>query len=265
MTAEDQLLISRDGDVLHIRLNRPDRLNALSAGMRDGLVEAFARQCDAPRDEAARAILITAAGRGFCAGADIDPALILARRDTIKAEMEAGISRLVHLMRSVPVPVIAAVQGPAAGVGFSLAICADLLLVAQSAKLVLSFSRIGAMMDGGATHILPRKIGLARAAALAMLAQPVEAQQAVDLGLALKLTEDENLQAEAEKLAQRLASGPTRALGLVKAGLERGQTSTLQEALSFEADAQQRAFASPDFEEGVMAFAERRKPQFRGL
>lgn len=265
MGADNHLLVSREGDVLHIRLNRPDQLNALSPSMRDGLVEAFDKECDAPRDQAARAILITAAGRGFCSGADLDPQVILERRATITAEMEAGINRLVHLMRTIPVPVIAAVQGPAAGAGFSLALSADLLLVSQSAKLIMSFSRVGAMMDGGATHILPRKIGLARATALAMLAQPVGAQEAIELGLALKLCEDGALQAEAEKFAQKMARGPTRALGLVKAGLEYGQTSTLQEALSFEAAAQHEAFSSPDFEEGITAFSEKRKPQFSGL
>ena len=263
--ADDHLLIKPVGDVLHLVLNRPDQLNALSPSMRDSLVEVFREQREAPPEKAARAILITGAGRAFCSGADLDPAVILERRDTIQAEMEAGISQLVHLMRTLPVPVIAAVQGPAAGAGFSIALCADLLLVSPSAKLIMSFSRIGAMMDGGATHILPRKIGLARATAMAMLAQPVDGQQAVDLGLALKLCDDDALQAEAEKLAQKLARGPTRAFGLIKAGLEHGQTSTLQEALSFEAAAQQKAFASPDFEEGIAAFTEKRKPQFSGL
>ncbi|MGB0411907.1 MAG: enoyl-CoA hydratase-related protein [Pikeienuella sp.] len=264
MADTDHLHITREGDVLHLKLNRPDRLNALSADMRDGLIAAFRKEYDAPRDQAARAILITAAGRGFCSGTDIDPAVILARRDTIKAEMEAGISQLVHMMRTIPVPVIAAVQGPAAGAGFSIALCADLLLVSESAKLVMTFSRIGAMMDGGATHILPRRIGMARATALAMLAKPLDAEQALDLGLAVKLTTEETLQAEAETLAQRLANGPTRSLGLVKAGLEHAQTSTLQEALAFEAAAQQDAFASPDFEEGIIAFTEKRKPRFTG-
>ncbi len=265
MSADSHLLVNREGDVLHIRLNRPEQLNAFSPSMRDGLVEAFAKECDAPRETAARAILITAEGRGFCAGADLDPQVILERRGTIGAEMEAGINRLIYMMRSVPVPVIAAVQGPAAGAGFSIALAADLLLVSQSAKLIMSFSRLGAMMDGGATHILPRKIGLARATALAMLAKPVEAQQAVEIGLALDVYEEDALHAEAEKLAQRLARGPTRGLGLIKAGLEYAQTSTLQEALSFEAASQQKAFASPDFEEGIAAFTEKRKPQFSGL
>lgn len=265
MSADRHLLINRVGDVLHLVLNRPEQLNALSPTMRDRLVEVFREQSEAPPEKAARAILITGAGRGFCAGADIDPDKILKRRDTIGAEMEAGFNKLVHLMRTIPIPVIAAVQGPAAGAGFSIALCADFLLVSPSAKLILSFSRIGAMMDGGATHILPRKIGMARATAMAMLAQPVDGQQAVDLGLALKLCDDDALEAEASKLAQRLASGPTRAFGLIKAGLEYGQTSTLQEALSFEANAQQLAFASPDFEEGISAFTQKRKPQFSGL
>ena len=264
MSDTEHLRINRVGDVLHLELNRPDQLNAMSPQMRDGLVDVFRHESNAPPETAARAILITGAGRGFCSGADLDPAVILDRRSTIGAEMEAGINQLVHLMRTIPIPVIAAVKGPAAGAGFSIALCADLLLVSPSAKLVMSFSRIGAMMDGGATHILPRKIGQARATAMAMLAQPVDGQQAVDLGLALKLCEDDELQAEANKLAQRLASGPTRAFGLIKAGLEYGQTATLQDALSFEATAQQKAFASPDFEEGIAAFTEKRRPQFSG-
>ncbi len=264
-TQDDQLLVTREGDVLHIRLNRPDQLNALSARMRDGLVEVFRQQVEAPREGAARAILITAAGRGFCSGTDIDPEVILARRPTIQKEMEAGINPLVHYMRSVPVPIIAAVQGPAAGVGFSLAICADLLLVSPSTKLAMTFSRIGAVMDGGASHILPRKIGAARAAALAMLAQTIDADQAVSLGLALKQCEENALQGEAEKLAQKLASGPTRALGLIKEELEFAQSASLADALAFEASVQAKAFASEDFEEGITAFSQKRKPQFRGM
>jgi len=265
VSVNDHLLIEREGDVLHLVLNRPDQLNALSPEMRDGLVEVLRTESEAPRDSAARAILISGAGHGFCSGADLDPDVILERKNTIAAEMEAGINQLILLMRRLPVPIIVAVQGAAAGAGFSIALSADLLLVSHSAKLIMSFSRIGAMMDGGATHILPRRIGLARATAMAMLAQPLDGQQAFDLGLAVKLCDDDALQDEAAKLAQRLANGPTRALGLIKSGLEHAQTSTLQEALTFEANAQQKAFASPDFEEGVLGFKEKRKPQFRGL
>lgn len=264
MSDDAHLLVNRVGDVLHLVLNRPDRLNALSPEMREGLVGVLRAEQEAPRETAARAILISAAGRSFCSGADLDPDVILARRDTIADEMEAGINQLVQIMRSMPVPIVAAVQGPAAGAGFSIALCADLMLVSQSTKLILSFSRIGAMMDGGATHILPRKIGQARAAAMALLARPVNGAEAVEWGLALELCDDDALQSKAEELAQRLASGPTRAFGLIKQGLENGQDASLRDALFFEAQAQQKAFASADFEEGVTAFREKRKPRFKG-
>ena len=255
------LLKEWQGDVLLLTLNRPDKLNALTDEMRQALIDALTEQQNQPK---ARAILIRANGRGFCVGADLQPGKIQSRRQTIQQDMEAGINRVISLMRSVPMPVVAAVNGPAAGAGFSIALAADIAIANESARFHLSFARIGAVLDGGMSFFLSRKIGATRTSALAMLGENISAQEALEMGLIYRISEDTSLQDDAMALAVKLASGPTMALSLMKEEIELAQTASLEEILAFEARCQGIAFNTDDFEEGVTAFQQQRPTVFKG-
>ncbi|OJJ12567.1 enoyl-CoA hydratase [Alphaproteobacteria bacterium AO1-B] len=255
------LLVKRDSGVLSLTLNRPDRLNALSTDMREGILSELLSELHAP---SVRAVLITGSDRGFCSGADLDLETILARRQHIETQILGGINRVVQALRDLPVPVIAAVNGPAAGAGFSIVLASDIVIAAQSAKFHLAFSRIGAVLDGGASSLLTHRIGASRTTALAMLGGSMDAETAKDWGLVHEVTEDGSLLDTATALAQRLASGPTVALGLIKREIAAAQSASLDESLRLEAACQSKAFNTQDFEEGVRAFGESRKPNFLG-
>ena len=255
------LLVDRDGDVLTLTMNRPEKLNAMSTDMRAGILRELTSETEIQK---ARAIILTGSGRGFCTGADLDMDTILKRRPYIEGQIKTSANRLVRMMRGIPIPIIAAVNGAAAGAGFSLALASDFMVVAQSAKFHLSFAKIGAVLDGGSSSFLTHKIGAARTTALAMLGGSIDADTAYEWGLAFNVVEDEDLMDEARKLAKRLASGPTKALGLIKAEIEAARTGTLEDSLRLEASSQSLAFNSADFEEGVRAFSESRKPEFKG-
>lgn len=257
------VLENRHGDVLTLELNRPHLRNALSPDMKARLRSILERESTKP---SCRALLIRGVGGAFCSGADARSDEILKRRASIEEELMAGMNRIVSLIKALPVPVIAAVQGPAAGAGVGLALAADIVLVAPSARFHLSFTKIGAVPDAGVTTLLTGKLGAARAAALCLLAEVMTADQALDWGLAARLLDEETFDAEALGVAAQLASGPTRALGLTKkllasASLPEG---SLQGHLNLEAAAQAEAFASPDFEEGIRARVEKRAPHFTG-
>ncbi|MDC0662971.1 enoyl-CoA hydratase-related protein [Marinobacter sp. SS21] len=255
------LRLERKDDVLAITLNRPDKLNALSESMKQGLIDTLTAEARSP---SARAVLIRANGRGFCVGADLQPDRIMARRETIGQELEAGVNVIVSLLRQLPVPVIAAVNGAAAGAGFSLALAADMVVAAESATFRLAFSRIGAVLDGGASHFLTRRLGTSRAMALAMLGESLSAAEAHDLGLVYRITADDELARTAGELAQTLARGPSVALGLIKQQLNTAEAHSLEDSLAFEAVCQGKAFLTQDFEEGVSAFLAKRPPRFAG-
>ncbi|MAL80797.1 MAG: enoyl-CoA hydratase [Sneathiella sp.] len=257
------LLQETNGNLLKITLNRPDQMNAMSADMIQDLTR-IVLDVTAKRT-AARAILITGSGRGFCAGADLQGDGLASRRKVIEGQMMAGVNRLILAIRETPVPVIIALNGAAAGAGCGLALSGDIIIAAKSAKLLTAFSRIGAVLDGGMSWSLVHKLGTARAMGMALFGeQAIDAETAKDWGLIWDVVEDDQLMDKASEMAHRLANGPTVALGLIKREIAFAQSNSLADALRFEAACQGQAFLSDDFPEGVKAFQEKRPAQFKG-
>jgi 2-(1,2-epoxy-1,2-dihydrophenyl)acetyl-CoA isomerase len=257
------VLVSLDAGVETITLNRPEKLNALNPEMHQRLREALER---AASDAAVRVVLLTGAGRGFCTGQD------LAERDVspgaapidLSVSLGSHYNPLVRRMRALPKPIVCAVNGVAAGAGANLALAADIVVAARSASFVQAFSRIGLVPDSGGTWFLPRMVGSARAMALALLAQPLSADDAEHWGLIWKSVDDDKLAAEAQSLAARLASGPTKGYGLIKRALLASAGNSLDAQLDLERDLQREAGLSEDYREGVRAFKEKRDPRFQG-
>lgn len=243
-------------------LNRPDKLNAFSAEMH----AAFATALDAAAaDPECRAMLVTGAGRGFCAGQELGAAVLPgADGPPDLAPVVADYNAMVRRIRALPMPVIAAVNGVAAGAGANLALACDIVLAAKSAKFIQAFARIGLVPDSGGTFFLPRLIGEARARALAITGEPVSAEQAETWGMIWRAVDDGSLMAEAEKLVAHLATQPTHAFGLMKRAFDASASNTLDAQLDLEAVLQQEAGRSPDYTEGVRAFLEKRAPAFTG-
>jgi 2-(1,2-epoxy-1,2-dihydrophenyl)acetyl-CoA isomerase len=242
-----------------LTLNRPDRLNALTVEMAGALVEALEA---AEKDEACRALLLTGAGRGFCAGQDLT-AIVEAEPDEI-GDLLDEYNPLILKLRALPIPVVCAVNGVAAGAGANLALACDIVLAARSASFVQAFARIGLIPDCGGTWFLPRLVGEARARALAMLAEPLPADTAAAWGLIWRAVPDDELMSEAAALAARLAAGPTAALGLIKQAFEESAENDLEDQLDLEAELQEEAAENPDYAEGLRAFLEKRPPRFGG-
>ncbi|MDP7053795.1 MAG: enoyl-CoA hydratase-related protein [Alphaproteobacteria bacterium] len=258
----NDLLIEQNDGLLSLTLNRPEQMNAMSGEMVQGATVAV---MDVVENKSARAILLTGSGRGFCAGADLSGGGLTNARETIEGRMMAGINRLILAIREVPVPVVVALNGAAAGAGCGLALSGDMIIAGQSGKLLTAFARIGAVLDGGMSWSLTNKLGPARAMGMAMLAdQAIDAQTAKDWGLVWDVVEDDALMDEATKLARRLATGPTVALGLIKRQIALAQTGSMADTLRFEAACQGQAFKTDDFPEGVAAFQEKRKANFEG-
>ena len=216
--------------------------------------------------QTARAVVLTGNGRGFCAGADLSPGgKLVENRDSIEEAMNRGVTRFLTELTELPVPVIAAVNGAAAGVGLGFALAADLVVCSRSARFLTAFSRIGAVLDGGTSWTLPRKIGSKRAFAMAAFAgDAIDAQTALEWGMVWKVFDDDALRGEAIALARRLGDGPTAAYALIKEQFRNAQTATLADSLRFEAHCQGSAFATTDFVEGVAAYQQKRKPRFSG-
>jgi 2-(1,2-epoxy-1,2-dihydrophenyl)acetyl-CoA isomerase len=260
---ETSLLVAVAEGVATLTLNRPDRLNAFTAPLHEELAAALERSAG---DEAIRALLITGAGRGFCAGQDLSE-----RRQPsgeAKRDLGQGLERyynpLIRRLRSLEKPVVAAVNGVAAGAGAGLAFACDIVIAARSASFIEAFSRIGLVPDAGNTWFLPRLAGSARAMAMALTGEAVPAERAAEWGLIWKAVPDEALMPEARALVLRLAQGPTRALGLTKRALNRSTTNDLDAQLDFERDLQREVGLGEDYQEGVAAFLEKRPPRFSG-
>lgn len=257
-----ELIRETEGNLLRLTLNRPEQMNAMSAELINDLTDAIV---DVTASRSARAIMITGSGRGFCAGADLQGSGLADRRDFIEGQMMTGINRLILAVREVPVPVVIALNGAAAGAGCGLALSGDILIAARSAKLLTAFSRIGAVLDGGMSWSLVQKLGTAQATALAMFGdQPIDAETAKEWGLIWQVVDDDKLPDEATSLAQRLANGPSVALGLIKRQIAFAQGNGIADSLRFEAACQGQAFKTDDFMEGVKAFQENRPAEFKG-
>ena len=243
-----------------ITLNRPDVLNALDDALIRALRDAVER---AAGDDAVRAVLLTGAGRGFSSGADLasvppSPSLDLGQL------LRERYHPVILAMRSMPKPVVCAVNGPAAGAGMSIALAGDIVLAARSAYFVQAFSKIGLVPDAGSTWFLPRYAGDVRARAMALLAERIDAPTAERFGLVWQVLDDEQLMPQARQLAARLAAQPTRACALIKQALNDSFGRDLPAQLELEATLQTQAGRTEDFAEGVAAFLQRRAPAFKG-
>jgi 2-(1,2-epoxy-1,2-dihydrophenyl)acetyl-CoA isomerase len=257
------VLISAQAGVLTITLNRPDKLNAFNPEMHKALRAALEQALD---DREVRVVLLTGAGRGFCAGQDLSERNLAPGAAPIDLSVSLGsyYNPLVRRMRELPKPIIAAVNGVAAGAGANIALACDIVLAARSATFVESFSRLGLVPDSGGTYFLPRLVGMARAMGLSLLGEALSAEQAAQWGLIWKVIDDEQLLAEASALAQKLAQGPTKGYGLVKKALYASAGNSLDAQLDLERDLQREAGFSEDYREGVAAFMAKRAPQFKG-
>ena len=258
--AYDMLLSERRDDVLVLTLNRPDRLNAAPPQMFDELRDAIGNL------DGARAVLLAGAGRGFCSGADVGGGA-LGAEDPGEATYHAlthQYHRALAAIADLAVPVVSAVRGPAAGIGCSLALVADFCVASETAYFLQAFVKIGLVPDGGASWMLPRLIGKARATEMMMLGERVLAAKAFDWGMIHRVTADDTLDAEAFALAGRLAAGPTVALGLMRRGLAYALEVDYATAMQREAENQRTARGSADSMEGGVAFLQKRKPAFKG-
>jgi 2-(1,2-epoxy-1,2-dihydrophenyl)acetyl-CoA isomerase len=259
---QDTVQFRRDGAVAIITLDRPEKVNALNRPMLERLI-AHLDMIVASAE--LRALLITGAGRAFSAGQDLaDPTFRAGADFDIAEVIERTYNAIVRRLRGLRIPTIAAVNGVAAGAGANLALACDIVIAGRSASFLQAFARIGLIPDAGGTFMLTRLMGEARAKGLAMLAEPLPAETAAQWGLIWKAVDDAELMSEALALAQRLASGPTVALGLTKQAIEAASRNDLSQQLDVERDLQAEAARTRDFVEGVTAFLEKRRPEFRG-
>lgn len=244
--------------VATVTLNRPDSLNALNATMRRELLAALKA---AGRDDATRAVIVTGDGRGFCSGADLRGG---PSEREFRRVLTTEYNPLITAIRELPKPVIAAVNGVAAGAGASIAFAADLIVAAEEARFLMAFVKIGLVPDSGATRTLVRALGRHAATEMIFTGEPLTAKGAADAGLVAAVVSANELMAAARELAQRLASGPTKALGYAKRLINAAEDEAFADSLVREADLQELAGRTADHAEGISAFAEKRDPRFAG-
>lgn len=263
MTDYQHLAVARRSGVLTVTLARPDVLNSVNARMAEELKAVLD---EAAADGAVRAVLLTATGRAFCAGQDL--AEMLPADGAPARDLGEVVARqynpVVLRIRTLEKPVVCAVNGVAAGAGANIAFACDLIVASESATFIQSFSKIGLIPDSGGTFLLPRIIGMQRAAALTMLGDKLDATTAKAWGLVYDVVPSVALADSAFALARRLAESPTRALGLIKRGLNAGTHNDLATQLAFEESLQREAGETADYAEGVRAFVEKRKPVYEG-
>ena len=257
--AYSDIIFDLNDNLAVVTLNRPDKLNSTTRNMHTELRAAF----DELETSGARCVLITGAGRAFCAGQDLAD-LRMDGPDEILELLKDDFNPLVSRIRNLRMPVVCAVNGVAAGAGANLALACDIILAARSALFLQAFARIGLIPDAGGTWTLPRQVGEARAKGLAMLAEPLSAEKALQWGLIWQVCDDDKLLQEATAMASRLSKQPTKAFALIKQAINASSSHGLDDHLAIEAQLQAQAAASFDYNEGVTAFLEKRKPAFKG-
>lgn len=258
----ETILFELSEGVARLTLNRPERLNSFTVQMHTEIAEALGRV----RDGAARVLVLTGAGRGFCAGQDLSDRAVAPGAEGLDLgeSLEARYNPLVRGLADLPLPVVCAVNGVAAGAGANIALACDIVLAARSARFIQSFANIGLIPDSGGTWMLPRLAGQARALGLALTGEPLPAEQAEAWGLIWRCVDDDMLLAETDALARRFASAPTLGLAEAKRLIRASSVLTLDSALDAERDAQRRLGRTSDYAEGVAAFGEKRQPRFSG-
>jgi 2-(1,2-epoxy-1,2-dihydrophenyl)acetyl-CoA isomerase len=264
MPDENTLLVENKDAVRIITLNRPDKLNAFNDEITFKLQDALK---EAEKDAGTRAIIITGAGRGFCAGQDLASRSInfeAGQRVSLGDSIRRRYNPVIIRIRRMEKPIIAAVNGVAAGAGASLALACDFRIAADTVTFIQSFTKVGLIPDSGSTFFLPRLIGFTKAMELIFTADKLPAKEALELGLVNKVVPQDQLMTEALEFAERLSRGPTKAFGLTKRAVNRAIFPDLEELLDYEASLQEIAGRSDDFEEGVKAFIEKRQPVYSG-
>lgn len=262
MSYQNILFEIADG-IARLTLNRPDRLNSFNDAMHAEVRDALGQ---VQGDGSVRVLLLTGAGRGFCAGQDLSDRRVAPGGAPVDlgSTIEANYRPLILTLRALPLPVLCAVNGVAAGAGANIALACDIVIAAKSASFVQAFSKIGLLPDSGGTHFLQRLVGTARAMGLSMLGDKLAAQQAEEWGLIWRCVEDDQLAEVAGRLAAQLAAGPTRGYARTKQAIYAASGNTLEQQLDLERDYQRELGFSADYREGVAAFMEKRAPQFKG-
>lgn len=260
---QSSILLEIDQGVALLTLNRPDSLNSFNAEMHEQIRAAISQ---VRKSAEVRALVITGAGRGFCAGQDLSDRNVApgAEVPDLGESIEKRYNPLLRSLRELPMPVICAVNGVAAGAGANIALACDITLAAKSASFIQAFCKIGLIPDSGGTWSLPHLVGMARAKGLALLGDKLPAEKAESWGLIWRCVEDDQLMEEAMQLARHLATQPTKGLALIKRALHASTQNTFDQQLELERDLQRLAGRTEDYREGVSAFMEKRTPNFKG-
>jgi 2-(1,2-epoxy-1,2-dihydrophenyl)acetyl-CoA isomerase len=259
----ETILFESAGGIARITLNRPDRLNSFTTAMHGELRDALGR---VKSDGSARVLLLTGAGRAFCAGQDLSDRAVAPGSAPVDlgVSIENNYKPLVLALRALPLPVVCAVNGVAAGAGANIALACDLVIATKSASFIQAFCKIGLIPDSGGTYFLPRLVGAARAMRLALLGDKLHAEDAEAWGLIWKCVEDAEFAGEVENVLEQLAHAPTRGMAAIKRALHASEDNDLEAQLTVERDLQRELGYSADYREGVAAFLEKREPRFTG-